>query len=123
MNRRIKHGILLLVGLVLVGATVYVPMLSVNSSQMKSVSFGYPLRFVSQDFSDYDASFSYFPRYQKAELFKRPIHGFNPFNFIFSWVIIFIILEVVIYVLEWLKYKITGVIQFFRHDAAPPLAL
>lgn len=108
MSLRLKHGILLAVGFVLTLATLYVPMLSNNASQMKSILFGYPFKFVTQDFSDYDASFSYFPRYQTVELFKRPIQDFDSFKFLLSWAAVFVTLEAVIYLLEWLKYKVRG---------------
>lgn len=106
MNLKLKHGILSLVALFLAGATLFFSTLNNNSSQMKNVSFGYPFKFVTQDFSDHDKAFSFFPRYETVDLLKRPIQHFATLNFVFSFVIILIVLEVVIFVLEWFKYKI-----------------
>lgn len=114
MNLKLKHGILLLVSLSLVITSLYVWMPANNSAQMKELSFGYPFSFVSQDFSDFDKSFSFFPRYERIDLFKRPVERFDIFNFVLSLSVVFVILEAVIFFLEWAKYKIRE--QWMAHQ-------
>ena len=106
MSGIFKHSVLFLFSVVLVLATFFVPMRADDSSQMKDVSFGYPFRFVSQDFSDHDAIVSFFPRYETADVFKRHIESFSVFNFFLSLGFIFIVLEIIIFLLEWLKYRV-----------------
>lgn len=103
MNVRLKHVALSLVGLFLTIATLYIPALANNVSQMKSVSFGQPLFFVSQDFSNHNESFSFFPRYEKVEIFGRPIERLNIFHFIVDFLIIFGVIEVIVFILEKCK--------------------
>lgn len=84
-------------------AGLYVPVLSNDSSQMKRIFFGYPFGFIEQDFSDQDVSFSFFPRYERVHLFDRTIERVDFLNFVIDFLIIFGIIEVIVFVLEKLK--------------------
>lgn len=106
MKKKVKHLILAVFSIILVLSSLFLSMPANNASQMKSIKFGYPLHFVSQDFSSYNA-FSFFPRYQKFEFNNlSKIVEFSISSFIISVILVFICIEVLIYFLEYLKYLI-----------------
>ena len=105
MNLKIKHLLLLIVSLVLLAATLCVPMPARDSEQMKEIRFGYPLAFVSQNFIDYD-TFSFFPRYLKFEPFNRSVEKVYWLNLLVSFLSIFAIIELTIFILEFASFGI-----------------
>ena len=109
MNFWLKNFILGTASLLLIFATLFIPMPAQNSEQMKHVRFGYPFNFISQDFSGYDRSFHFFPRYQRFES-NSPINDFSWIRFLFSFLIVFLFLSALIYILEIISFKIHRVI-------------
>ena len=104
MNLKLKHGILSFLSLLMLFATLYIPEKFDNSNDVKEIKFGYPFHFVSQNFIDnYNMSPSYFRRFS-FDIEK--IKNFYFLNFISSYVVIIISVEVLIYALEVIKYKV-----------------
>jgi len=100
-----KYFIFLLFSLVLILASVFTSQKS--SSSDKSVSFGYPISFVRQDFSDYDPN-----AYYQAFSLKRE-NAQTEFlfgRFLVSLSGVFLGLSLLIYVLEIIDFKIRKLI-------------
>ena len=108
MNLKIKHAILAVCSLALTSATVLIPGLAADAAQMKTVKFGYPLAFVTQDLSRFN-SFAFFPRYLKIDWHSGLNFSFG--RFILSLVLIFLAVEIIIYVLEFLDFQIRNLIS------------
>lgn len=107
MSLKIKQSVLVVASLILVAVTLCISMPANNFEQMKKIEFGYPLTFISQDFSYYDQSFSFFPRWQKFSFRdhkKFPLVSFSPLKFLADWAFVLILLEILIYILESLKF-------------------
>lgn len=60
MDDKRKHGILAIFSVFLVWATVFLPEKATNLKELSNLRFGHPVAFISQDFSNYDDSFSFF---------------------------------------------------------------
>ena len=95
----------MIVSLILLAATLCVPAPARDSEQMKEIRFGYPLAFVSQNFIDYD-TFSFFPRYLKFEPFNRSVEKVYWLNLLVSFLSIFAIIELTIFILEFASFGI-----------------
>lgn len=109
MSLKLKHGIIAAFSLLLLISTLYIPEKSSNLNELKNVNFGYPFQFISQDFSDYDSGFSFFPRYQRFELEFSKINNFSVVNFFTSYFSILISLEVAVYLFETIDFKVRGI--------------
>lgn len=111
MNRKVKHLTLLLFSVVLLSATLFVPRKADNRDGIKKLELGYPVAFVVQDFSNVDKHFSFYPRWQRLDFNNKdyPIK-FKPANFMLSLFILFVIIELIVYSLEILDFKIRKLI-------------
>lgn len=105
MDLKTKHIILALASLVLLGAVFAVPVKVNEKKDAEKLSFGYPLPFVEQDFSE--KSFITFPWYQNFEI-KRPVAGFAWGNFVASFASFFLGLEILVFLLEQVKRLIAA---------------
>lgn len=105
MNLKIKHLILAVVSLILLVVTLCVSVPVRDSEQMKEIRFGYPLAFISQNFTDYD-TFSFFPRYLKFEPLSRSIEKVYWLNLLVSFLSIFAVIELIVFILEFASLKI-----------------
>ncbi|MDP1884724.1 MAG: hypothetical protein Q8L10_05180 [Candidatus Moranbacteria bacterium] len=103
-----KHIILALASLVLLGAVFVVPVKINSKEDAKNLSFGYPFAFVEQDFST--KSFISLPWYQNFEI-KRSVAEFSWAGFTASFASFFLGLELVVFILELVKWRIR---VFFR---------
>jgi hypothetical protein len=103
----VKHSILFLFSVALLVATLFVPQEANDKEQMKHLGFGYPLTFATQSFSFKAGSFSYFPNIQKFEPFNKA-HAFTILwmRFLESLLVMFVSLEIIIYLMETLDFKI-----------------
>lgn len=110
MNSKMKHMIIGVFALALIVASVFV-MVPVNDAEdSKEVSFGLPFGFIGQDFyQKYEKSIM-FPWGQNIDL-KMPIKSFGIGNFFLSFLAVFIGLEILIFILENIKWRIG---EFFR---------
>jgi len=106
MELKIKHIILAVVSLIMLGSTFVLPMRIEKVDEAKKISFGYPWQFASQDFSDAYSEKSIYPWYQNFDL-KRPVSEFSFGNFVGSFAFFFVGLEILIFALEWIKWKIS----------------
>jgi len=105
MNKKIRHSILVLFGLLLLLGTLYIPVLIERPEQVSKVELGYPLGFVVQDYTTDSRPFR-FPVYWRFDISSgATIASFSIWKFIVSWMVIFAITEGVIYVLEILYIK------------------
>ncbi len=101
-----KHFLIFIFsGLFLMG-TLFLFGKTSNQANIKKVEFGYPFSFLKEDFSDYNENFSFFPRYFKLELKKLFWKNVNWINLLFSWLSIFFGLELIIYILEEIIFRI-----------------
>lgn len=114
MGLRTKHLILFFFSLVLLFATLFVPRKSDNKEQIKNLELGYPMAFITQDLSFKGAS--YFPTWQKFEPFDKncPIKNFFWPRLSISLLAVFLSLEIIIFVLESLDFRIRRI--FARKD-------
>lgn len=105
MNANLKHSIILIASIILLGATLFVPMPARNSEEMERIWFGYPLQFISQDLSAYD-TVHVFPRYQQIEVQSyQNFNGFSVTGLVSSILVIFLSLEGIIFLLEQIKKR------------------
>lgn len=106
MNPILKHGIIVLAALALLLATVLaVPMPAEDDAALSRVRFGYPLPFVSQDFSDYVIPSVGFFRYVDFDA-GRPISDFSVGPFLLSMLMATLGIEVIVLPLEFLKERV-----------------
>lgn len=100
MNIIEKHVILFLTSLIILISTLLVFSLPVeNKESLYRVSFGSPLPFVFQDFSSMKEA-PFFPSYYKFSPREYPLSGFSIFHFIADFLIIFGIIEGIVFLLE-----------------------
>ena len=106
MNRKLKHLILLVFGLLLLFSTLFISSKSNNKEELKNIKFGYPIAFIEQDHSGY-YSFYYFPTWDGFNFkdFKNT-HSFSGVNFFTDWIIFFAVLKIIIYLLESLVFGV-----------------
>ncbi len=100
-----KHGLLLFTSGVILFTTLFILSAPVqNRSMLSQVSFGYPYAFLSRDFSSMD-DFLYFPRSYRFsfDFQKYPLSGFSFVHFIVDFLIIFGIIEGIVFILEKCK--------------------
>lgn len=101
MSNKLKYFIIFLFSVVFTLTTVLISKKSNNNSNV--VYFGYPIGFISQDFSSYDP-ISY---YQTFYLNREGAYtNFLFFRFLLSLSIVFFSLKFVIYVLEFVYFFI-----------------
>jgi hypothetical protein len=100
-----KHGLLLFTSGVILFATLFILSAPVqNRSMLSQVSFGYPYAFLSRDFNSTDG-FLYFPSsyWFSFDFQKYPLSGFSVVYFIADFLIIFGIIEAIVFALEGVK--------------------
>ena len=112
MNFKLKHFIIIFFSFLFFLTTLFIPVKLENTNQMENVKLGYPWSFVSQDFSKYNNGFESFPFYQRFEI-KRidEIKNFSIVNFFLSFFIVFLALELLIYVLEIADFRIRKILS------------
>jgi hypothetical protein len=112
MSLILKHFILFFCSFLILISSLYLPYPAENANELKDVKMGYPLSFVSQNFTEkYQKQISFFPRWQKFDLDTQKV----PFEFYFgkfavSLSIVFLAVEFLIYVLEIIDFKIRKII-------------
>jgi hypothetical protein len=112
MSTKLKHSILVAVSFFLLLSSLFISSKVSKIEEEKSVKFGFPLAFISQDFIKNNNDFQFFPRYQKFEFKKiSEINNFSIVNFSLSLVSIFLTLETLIWLLETIDFKIRN---YFR---------
>lgn len=113
MSSRTKHLILFSFSLALLLATLFVSRKSDNREQIKNLELGYPIAFMAQDLSFKIKEFSYFPTWQKFDPLDRncPVKKIFWPRLLVSLLTIFLSLEILIYVLESVYFKIKGVFR------------
>jgi hypothetical protein len=102
MNIYLKHGLLVLGSLMILISTLFIFSDPVQNKEALSLtSFGYPYAFLSQDLSLIDG-YLFFPAHHKLsfDFQKFPLSGFSIFHFIADFLIIFGIIEVIVFLLE-----------------------
>jgi hypothetical protein len=110
MESKTKHFLLGIACLALLLSTAMLPMRINEIFDTKNLSFGYPIPFVSQDFSDNTKSYLGYPWYQRFEL-KRPISHFSLSRFVVSFLVFFVGIEVLVLVLELGKIKVVSFME------------
>lgn len=102
MDTYLKHAILFVVSFLIVGAGLFI--LSAPMKDKESLaftSFGYPLPFLYQDLSLIDGHIFFPGHYEFSFDFKKfPLSGFSFSYFIVDFLIIFGIIEVIVFLLE-----------------------
>lgn len=108
MNQKIKHLIIFLFSLVLLLATPFILRRADNKEQLKNLPLGYPLAFVVQDSSYNIKTFAYFPNWDKLRPFDKNYHINRILwsRMLFSFLLIFFVLEATIFILEIIDFKI-----------------
>lgn len=77
---------------------------------MHAVQLGYPLTFVTQDFSELNQGFSFFPTWQKFEPLKSEFpFQINSVKLFLAWALIFVGLEGIILSLEIAYFQIRSI--------------
>lgn len=93
MNKHIIFGI---VALILMVATTYIPNTVSKKSDMKSVAFGWPFAFVSQDYSDRQTTFPVTIWFSTSHLESKDIDTtLIQFPFFFDLALYFGLVEIV----------------------------
>ena len=103
MNLITKHLILAFFSFLMLLSTVFIDKPINNTDQMGDVRFGYPLAFISQNFIGKEMVFSlpWYIRFRPS----IPIQEFYIWQFVCSFIAVFVVIEIVIVILEWLVYK------------------
>ena len=111
-----KHLLLLVASLILVVSSLLIWVPDKKNSQAQDVRFGYPISFVSQDFTlcPYFYTTNWYFKFAPSE--KCPIKKIYPLSLIASWGSIFMSLEVLVWLMENLKFKIKNFLsqKFYR---------
>ncbi|MFZ1720418.1 MAG: hypothetical protein WAU28_03645 [Candidatus Moraniibacteriota bacterium] len=105
MNFIFKHTLLAVTSLIIVVATIIMPSASVeNSNALLRTPFGYPMTFLFQDLH-LKEGFLFFPGHYKFsfDFQKYPLSGFSFVHFIADFLIIFGIIEAIVFILEKAK--------------------
>lgn len=113
MNTKVKHVIVAFFSLTLLFSTLFVQVMARNAEEEKNVKFGYPISFIVQDFSVFKDEFKFFPIYENFQFKMEAIKSFSVMNFIGSYIIIFLSLEILICILETVDFKIRN---YFTRD-------
>jgi len=108
MNLITKHLILAFFSLLMLLSTVFIDKPISNTDQMGDVRFGYPLSFISQNFVGKEMVFSlpWYIRFRPS----IPIQEFYIWRFVCSFIAVFVAIEIVIVVLEWLVDKVRALL-------------
>jgi hypothetical protein len=106
MSVKFKHLFLLVVSIILVISSLLIWVPDKRNSQAQDIRFGYPLSFVSQDFTicPYFYTSSWYFKFSPSQ--KCPIKKIYPFQFIISWATVYLGLEIIVWILEKIKSKI-----------------
>lgn len=109
VNLKLKHTFIAIFGLALLISTLFVSGKVNNAEELKSVKFGAPLKFIGQDLSQ--SGIFWFPDYPKPKISREMnFNWFSLKNFLASFLVFFISLEIIIYTLEWADFKIRQLI-------------
>gem|GEM_PF-6472440 len=110
MNNILKHSILFFLSMVLVGSSVFASQKSYSDKGDMLVNYGYPLKFVEQNFYDNKNVAIYYQRFDLER--EDTSFKFSVLNFCLSVFIVFLILELLIYILELVYLKIIILLGF-----------
>lgn len=109
MSSKLRHILLGIFSLILMVSVFIVPNKANNKQEIGHVGYGFPFHFIYEDHSSYDFSFSFFPRYQAFEFNREKIVEFSYLKLFTNFIVIFIGLELLIFILEnfvfWIKIK------------------
>ncbi len=94
MNSLVKQLSIAAVGLAILIATLFIPKTVYNKDEMKNVELGYPIPFITQDFTRYDPPFPY--RYSFGSPWEDPYRVLWN-NFLLSYVTVLLFLEAIFY--------------------------
>ena len=103
MKKIIKYFLIGSVSLIIVIGTLLIPQTVHDKGDMGAMEFGYPIAFVTQDLTHYDPPFPW--KYSFSSLWENP-SDISWFNFLFSYLIIFLIIGFVVTGIERLFLKI-----------------
>lgn len=107
MAAKTKHIILGFFSLILLLGSLFLSSQAGNREELARVKFGLPLAFIEQDFSEFN---SFFPVWINFDYKNWNTVKFNVLNFLGSFLIIYVGLEILIYLLEilngWVREKI-----------------
>ncbi|HDH31516.1 MAG TPA: hypothetical protein ENH26_01940 [Candidatus Wolfebacteria bacterium] len=102
MKKIIKYLLIGLVSLVIVIGTLSIPKTVYDKEDMGAMKFGYPIAFVTQDLTRYDPPFPW--KWSFSSPWENP-SDISWFNFLFSYLIIFLITGFVVIETERLFLK------------------
>ena len=108
MSPKLKHVLLGVVAFALLVAPVFfLPSIARNPGELRSVKFGYPIPFIEQNLVC-KTSFEFYPNYLRfapKDVKNCPIRNFSLVGFAGSFLAIFLALEALVYVLEFLDFQ------------------
>jgi hypothetical protein len=121
MNNKTKHLIIFLASFLLLLSTLFLMEKVSAKEQFGNVQFGYPFRFISEDFSVLTKGFYFLPAYERFQFQKQyPITHFSVVNFLASFLVIFVSFELLVYLLEaikfWLQSKFGKKVEFDEEE-------
>lgn len=107
MNMKSKHCIMAIFSIALTLATLFIQTKLENKEEIQKTKLGYPAYFLEQNFSGKYEGYYFFPTWEKVDLSgNNPVVGFRPTGLVVDWVIIFLALEIFIYILEIIDFAI-----------------
>lgn len=107
MHTKVKHILLAFFSLSFALVTLFIPTKLENKEEIRKAKLGYPAYFLEQDFFGKYESYYFFPTWEKVDLSrKNPIIGFRLTGLVVDWAIIFLALEIVIYILETIDFAV-----------------
>lgn len=93
MKKILPHLPILFFALIIIFATLSIPQTVYNHNDMRNMKFGYPIAFITQDVSHYDPPFPW--KYSFSSPWENPTK-FNLANFLSSYLIIFLFIELIV---------------------------
>ena len=107
MNRKIKHGIIIVFSLTLVLATVFIPVRLEKISEVKAAKLGYPIHFLVQDFSSKYGNHYFFPTWEEFSFERKlPLVGFSMPGLAADFIVSVIGCEIFFYILETIDFAL-----------------
>lgn len=101
-----KHILVSFLTLIILIATLYIPQEINNEITLKAVRSGFPFPFLTGDCSQYDPPFPWKFTALCGTWGEVNITGFSWMNFIFSYVLIFLIINLVFWIITMIFKKI-----------------
>lgn len=114
MKARWKHLILAVFSLGLLASTLYIPQKTENREALSNLKFGYPLPFIGQDLMTcgegvfYNTKNNALPTYNNLSIRNKDckIRSFSVWKFLASFLSIFFLMELFIFIVEYLDFRI-----------------